>query len=198
MIGCVVVSDRGARHLPGCIDNLGAYLGGSVPVHIVDDRDHRLGLAGAVQTAWAYALDAGWTHLLHWEEDFRIDRPVPVDDMQWILDRAPHLAQVVLKRQPVNGEEVMAGGIIECHPDDYTECHGLRQSCPWTEHTRIFSLNPCLIPRAVLQLGWPEGNEAAFTQTCVDAGYRFAFYGAKDTPPMVEHVGHTRAAGWRL
>lgn len=198
MIGCVVVSDRGNLYLPDCLANLAAYLGGSIPVKTVDDSRHTLGMAGAVRAAWQTALDDQWDHLLHWEEDFRIDQPVDLDGMQYVLDRAPHLAQIVLKRQPWNDEEIAAGGIIELHPDDYTEFKAWGRNIRWTEHSRIFSLNPCLIPRSVLELGWPDGNEAGFTEKCLDAGYRFAFYGGRDDPPRVEHVGTVRGTGWRL
>jgi hypothetical protein len=66
------------------------------------------------------------------------------------------------------------------------------------EHKRIFSLNPCVIPRRVLDLGWPDGNEAEMTTNLVASGYRFAFYGKRDDPPRVIHVGAERGIGWRL
>lgn len=197
MIGCIVVSDRGDLYLPGCINSLQENVRADF-TEIVDDHEHKLGMAGAVRRAWQWALDSGCDYLFHVEEDFRFLQPVDLDSLRYTLDRNPLLAQVVLKRQPVNDEEIAAGGIIESHPDDYTECKAWGRNIIWTEHSRIFSLNPCLIPRRVLELGWPDGNEAEFTQRCIDAGYRFAFYGARHAPPVVEHVGEVRAVGWRL
>jgi hypothetical protein len=69
---------------------------------------------------------------------------------------------------------------------------------PYCVHTRCFSLNPCLIPRAVLELGWPDGNEAEMTTLLVSKGYRFAVWGSRQDGPRVEHTGQNRAAGWRL
>lgn len=201
-IGVAFISDRGDAYLPSCRESFYANFGEFSEV-VVDDSDHRLGMAGAVQAAWAWALDAGVDYLLHVEEDFVFTGPVNLDDLVWILDHAPHLAQVVLKRQPWSAEEKAAGGIIEQDPGAYTQCGGMRHSLAWVEHSKIFSLNPCLIPRKVLELGWPSGplgvgNEAGFTQRCIQAGYRFAFYGQMGDPPVVDHVGVERAAGWRL
>jgi len=207
MIGVAFISDRGATCpalLPACCDSLYEQIPDAPQIgHVIDDRDHQLGLAGAVQAAWTWALDTGVDHLLHVEEDFLFTSPVRLADLVWILDHAPHLAQVVLKRQAWSVEEKQAGGIIELNPDVYTQCGGMRHSTSWVEHTKVFSLNPCLIPRRVLELGWPSGplgvgNEAGFTQRCLIEGYRFAFYGQAGDPPVVEHVGHQRGEGWRL
>lgn len=198
-VGVAFVSDRADLYLPGCLESFSESVpAAGLSAHVVDDRDHRLGMAGAVREAWEWALDEGVDHLLHLEEDFRFTAPVEIDAMVYVLERAPHLAQVVLKRQPWSPEEQAAGGIVECHPDDYVECGGWGRHTRWTEHRRIFSLNPCLIPRHVLELGWPDGNEAEFTRVCLDKGLSFAFYGAKFDPPRVVHVGAERGAGWRL
>lgn len=194
MIGLVVISDRGDLYLPDCLRSVAVNVDYSFGfTTVVDDREHRLGMAGAVREGWGRALAAGCDFVLHWEEDFLAAGPVDLDDLVAVLDRAPYLAQVVLKRQPWSPEEHAAGGIIECNPDDYTQDDG-----GWVEHERIFSLNPCLIPRNVLELGWPDGNEAEFTRMCLDAGYSFAFYGDRLDPPRVLHVGAERSAGWRL
>lgn len=196
MIGAVFISDRGDLYLPDCVASFQEMNAASgVPTYTVDDRAHRLGMAGAVREAWQWALDNDFDYLLHVEEDFRFHR-LPLKGMQRILETQPHLAQVVLKRQPWSIEERAAGGIIERHPGDYTQ-HSDGELL-WVEHERIFSLNPCLIPRRVLELGWPDENEAGMTQRCSMAGYRFAFYGHRQDPPRVEHVGSVRGEGWRL
>ena len=199
MIGLIVVSDRGDRYLPGCLDNIAKRVRPMLPMHIVDDRDHRLGMAGAVQAGFEWALAAGWKYAVWVEEDFRFNGDMPLSEMLTILDRCPHLAQVVLKRQAWSVEERAVGGLMELHPGDYTEhALGTRDDYHYVEHSRIFSLNPCLIPRRVLELGWPSGNEAGFTQKCLDAGFTFAFYGKRGHPPLVTHVGDVRSQGWRL
>lgn len=192
-VGLVVISDRGDLYLPDCLRSLAANVDWPFGfTTIVDDRDHKLGLAGAVREGWGRALDAGCDYVFHLEEDFRFAGAIALSSLGLILVDAPHLAQVVLKRQPWSQEEQIAGGVIECHPDAYTDEGG------WVEHGRYFSLNPSLIPRRVLELGWPDGNEAEFTEICLAKGYRFAFYGAKSDPPRVIHVGTHRAAGWKL
>lgn len=197
MIGAAVISDRGPLYLPGCLSSLrDACPDLADDAYVVNDRDHRLGMCGAVNAAWDWARSRDLDYLLHVEEDFRFTAPVPLDDMQTILELDDRLAQVVLKRQPWSLEEIQAGGIIEAHPGDYTD--HTDGSVAWTSHRRIFSLNPCLIPRRVFELGWPEGNEAEMTTNLAASGWRFAFYGHRDDPPLVEHVGAVRGNGWRL
>ena len=112
----VIVSDRPPDlYLRDCHDNLNQYLPVDVHVHVVDDTEHRLGMAGAVRAAWAWALEQDADYLLHVEEDFRfID--LPLRAMQFVLERHQHLAQVVLKRQPWSDEEKRAGGQMETNP----------------------------------------------------------------------------------
>jgi hypothetical protein len=203
-VGCVVVSDRGDLYLPQCLEALAPPMQDwTVPFHVVDDREHKLGLAGAARAAWQIALDEGWDFLLHWEEDFLPNELLPLENMVEMLeiDRVrpdgPQLAQIVLKRQPWSTEEIAAGGIIEKDPDDYRDVFIL--GLPMVVHRRIFSLNPCLIPRWVLELGWPDSNEAGMTERlCVDPNVLFAYYGKLDDPPLVTHVGTVRGTGWSL
>lgn len=196
MIAVTIVSDRGSLYLPGCKQSLREHLDRHADVFVVDDQEHNLGMAGAVRTAWEWAVETGCDYLLHIEEDFRFLGQIPLDGMLDVLSHDETLAQVVLKRQPWSPEEFHAGGIIETHPDDYTDHHagGLQ----WVSHQRIFSLNPCLIPRKILEYGWPDGNEAEMTSRLVADGWRFAFYGHRADPPRVEHIGASRGKGWRL
>ncbi len=195
VIGCVVVSDRGDLYLPECLRALEQAASTAPPMRlaVVDDKDHQLGLAGAVKAAWQIALGEYWDYLLHWEEDFLPLGSLPIAEMAEILDADQHLAQVVLLRPPFSEEEIRAGGIIENRPDvvhtDRTVAgHGI------VEHDRLFSLNPCLIPRRVLELGWVS-NEEEFTARAKQAGFSFAFYGRT---PLVRHVGVVRGTGWSL
>lgn len=192
IVGCFI-SDRQDLYLPTCQRSVAENVHGRIAEwHVIDDRDHRLGLAGAVQAAWEWALSTDADYLFHVEEDFVFHTPIHLFEMVDVLERNPHLAQLVLKRQPWSPEEQAAGGIMEMHPHLYSE------HVKWTEHERIFSLNPCLIPRRVLELGWPDSNEAGFTQTCIENGYRFAFFGGIKDAPVVLHVGAQRSYGWRL
>jgi hypothetical protein len=190
----VFISDRGDQYLPGCRASYEAH----VPVEqvqsvtVVDDRDHQMGMAGAVRAAWNWAIQQSADYVFLVEEDFRFTEPVDLRHMVAILQDHPELAQMVLLRQPWSTEERQAGGLIALHPNDYTD----RGS--YVTHKRIFSLNPFIAPRRVLELGWPDGNEAGFTATCAAAGLSFALYGAKADSPRVTHVGAERAAGWRL
>lgn len=204
-IAVAFISDRGDLHLPDCRESYREHILPSLaaaPVDlstlIVDDQEHHLGMAGAVQTAWAWALAEGADYLLHIEEDFRFAGPVDVWHMASILERSTYLAQMCLKRQPWSPEERAAGDIFATWPP-----HELRQRQGFLVQGRLFSLNPCLIPRRILELEWPSGplgvgNEAGFTQRCLDQGLSFGYYGRRDDPPRVIHVGDTRGEGWRL
>lgn len=168
------------------------HLTGRYPDFKLVSHGKRMGMANAVRSAWTAAKRAGASYVFHLEDDFTFNEPVRVGEMRRTLDGDARLAQLVLKRQPWNAEEKAAGGIIESHPDDYSDRDG------WVEHRRIFSLNPCLIPMQVCELGWSDDNEAGFTRTCLDAGLVFGFWGAREQPPLVHHIGETRSSGWRL
>lgn len=207
-VALVVVGDGRSRYLEQALDSLRRHVpagtfcywrivddsGGPWPVAFTADwdvirHDHRRGLAAAVNSAWV-GLPGDVDFVFHVEEDFVLQGPVEFDRMAKTLDAHPRLAQLVLKRQPGTPAEAAAGGIIEQHPDDYVDRDG------WVEHRRIFSLNPCLIPRAVIDLGWPASNEAGFTDQLVAAGWSFGFWGARADPPKVWHIGTERSEGW--
>lgn len=164
----------------------------------------RQGFGRAIQGAWALvaaASTAKW--ICHWEDDMIPNRPVDLAGMVGLLETQPHLAQVVLRRQAWNAAERAAGGIIEQHPTDYTDCSdgaGRR----WVEHTRFWSTNPSVYSRALCHIGWPARDQSeghfgiGLRQLGLPWGIpgedvRFAFWGARDDPPAVEHIGHTRA-----
>jgi hypothetical protein len=195
------ISDRDpAWYLDACIESFAATPDAPMvtATRVVDDREHLLGMSGAVAEAWGWALDEHCDFLVHIEEDF-LFRGFPITEMIRILTHQPHLAQVVLKRDPWSSDEREAGGQIEMNPGAYGQCW--RGEDVWVEHDLLFSLNPCVIPRRTLELGAPvkepEGFEAEFTKRCRKAGLRFAYYGAKEDPPLCEHVGVNRSGhGW--
>lgn len=152
----------------------------------------RLGLAGAVQSVWETALGTDCRFLFHLEGDFQILELVDLTELAGFLDARPHLAQVVLKRQPltpVEGDNVIL--------DHWIGLDG------WVQQSDVFSLNPCLIPRRILEYGWPSGplgvgNESGMTARLQEEGFSFAFWGDRDDPPRVHHLGTYRTAGWSL
>ena len=106
--------------------------------------------------------------------------------------------------EPWSPVEQAAGGQIETNPAAYTQCRDVHNS--WVEHQTLFSLNPSLIPTEITELGWPSGplygedsgNESGMTRKCLHKDLSFAYYGRREDPPYVRHVGHLRGAGWRL
>lgn len=167
----------------------------------VDDRMHRLGFCGAIREGWERlrALP-GWTHVFHLEEDWHFDRDFNLAAMIDLLDAYPGLAQVALRRGPVNRTETDAGGVVEMWPDEYLEkamhdhVDGECVRYPWLEHGLYFTTNPCVYRRELLEMEWPEEPrcEAEFTITCVSRGLRFALWGSRREGPWITHTGRTR------
>jgi hypothetical protein len=163
------------------------------------DLEHEHGMAGNARRAFEWACDLDADFLLHIEEDMLFERPVPLREMRDVLHDHPHLAQVVLKRHPWSPEEQAAGGQIETNRKAYTQCSDVKHS--WVEHQTLFSVNPCLIPRDVLELDWIDtggGIERSITDACLAEGLSFAYYGRVEDAPYVRHVGALRGGtGWR-
>lgn len=157
----------------------------------VDDSSHALGFAGAIQRGWEQ-VETDW--VAHVEADFIFRAPVDVAQILVLLKRHPEIAQVVLKRQPCNEQERAAGGVVECWPDEFTE---RREGMDvWTEHKLFWSTNPSFYSSRYCRMGWPQiaRSEEAFTrQLLQDPHLRFAFWGEKFAPPIVEHIGMERA-----
>jgi hypothetical protein len=163
--------------------------------HVIEHPERR-GLAGAVQSGWTAALGLGADFVFHLEDDFHLETLVPVISMAHILDSHPYLCNMVLPRQPWSPEEAEKGTYLASFP---TAVEHHEDGHTWLEHRQIFSLNPSLIPRRTLELGWPAGNEAEMTEMLgVFPERRFGFWGSRADPPWVRHVGTYRAAGWKL
>lgn len=200
MIVAAFISDRGDLYIHDCLASFQEHVDlDLISAHeVFDDSAHELGMAGNAQAAWDWAVEMDADYLLHIEEDMRFIRDVPLKEMRSILDTHEHLAQVVLKREPWSAEEISAGGQMETAKHLYTQCSDAHHS--WMEHQTLFSMNPCLIPREVLEMGWVPGDkgvEVAITLACHDVGYSFAYYGRRHDPPYVRHVGHIRSQGHR-
>lgn len=150
-------------------------------------EDHA-GFAGTIAAGWCALQGADW--VVHLEDDFVFNRPVPVDDMCSVLEADPMLSQMALLRQPWNSEEKAAGGIIPLHPDDFTPCRS--DVGEWFEHRRFFTTNPSIYPGHLLDRGWPTcpHSEGVFTHQLLADGYRFGMWGTGEE--WVEHIGVER------
>lgn len=193
---CLLIIDDGredfaerARH------DAGRYIGPVFDQYLlIDDSDHRLGFAGAVQAGWELVQT---NYCLHLESDFTFNEMVDVDGMIALLERQPHLAQVSLKRQAVNEHESAAGGIVECHPDDFTERSD--HAATWTEHRRYWTTNPSIYSSRYCRMGWPQQprSEGVFTHRLLrDPLLHFAIWGAKFDAPRVHHRGVRAGHGY--
>lgn len=134
-------------------------------------------------------------YIFHLEDDFTFNQFIDVSTLAGILGRNPHLAQIALRRQPWNEQERAAGGVVEQYPDAYKDCED-EFGNKWLEHRLFFTSNPSLYRRQlIVEHEWPDvqHSEGIFTHTLLkDPDVRFAFYGARSTPPLVEHIGVTR------
>lgn len=179
-----------------------------------------LGMARTVQDAWSAALaDPDIRYVLHWEDDMRLDRPLDLWLMTRVFDVCEGelpLAQLCFQRHAVNGEEAGHGGQLGARIAKSTapqnasvttehHCGAKDHDTPlqFTVLDDLFSLNPCLIPRRVCEMGWPQGpigvgNEDGFTAKCREAGLLFAMWGTVDDEPYCTHLGHERAKAWKL
>ncbi len=158
----------------------------------------RRGLAGAVQAGFDLCLDHDPDYVLWIEEDMLITRMLPVTQAVMVLEAHPELAQMCFKREPFDPAEGTDQLAAQCKLAAF---FGEKASYTW--HDSLFSLNPCLIPRRVLELGWPSGplgvgNEAGMTPILLDQGYVFGSWGHVGDEPYARHLGVRRSAQWQL
>ena len=156
--------------------------------------DTRRGFGGAIQAAWRYLASKPEPYVVHFEDDFLPTRHLDWRDVADTLARQPHLVQLALRRQPWNAEERAAGGIVEQHPEDYTERHDA--GAVWLEHIRFFTTNPSMYRRELCSRGWPSGahSEGRFGIDLLadHPEARFGFWGSRDSGEWCEHIGHQR------
>ena len=160
---------------------------------VVDDTAHKLGFAGAVNAGWVRALETDADFIFWLEEDFIFNEPVNLEAMAE-LAADPHIAQVCLKRQAWNAEEIAAGGIVELNPDDFKE--GTHNGHTYTAHRRFFSTNPSIYRRDIAERGWPQEDrsEGKFSiELFKDPHVVSTFWGGKFDAPKVHHIGDERA-----
>jgi hypothetical protein len=156
----------------------------------------RSGFGGAIRSAWQYLRDYSRARFVfHLEDDFVPRRTVPLAEMVAVLEDEPELVQLALRRQPWNEHERAAGGIVEQHPDAYSdEIDGAGHR--WLEHRLFFTTNPGLYRIELLEEEWPRGpqSEGRFSHDLLrgDDRRRFGFYGSRDSGEWVEHIGAQR------
>jgi len=162
---------------------------------------HRAGFGGAIRSAWqTLRLLSDTDYIFHLEDDFEISRLIPLNSMARILTLEPHLVQLALRRQPWNQEELAAGGIVEQHPEDWTD-HEL-DGLEWLSSRRNFTTNPCLYRRSLIaETEWPEGpySEGRYSigLLAADELLRFGYYGSRSSGEMCRHVGtHRNGIGY--
>lgn len=169
------------------------WLRAAFPTFDVIYTPKRSGFGGAYANAWRYLSDLPQRYVLSVEDDFTYNRPVDLLAMAEILDWYPHIVQMALRRQPWNAEEKAAGGIVEQHPDDYTD-HSDGDN-HWLEHRRFLTTNPSLFRTELCKRGWPDvkHSEGVIThQLLDDPSVRFAFWGKRSDDPWVTHIGEQR------
>lgn len=156
----------------------------------------RSGFGGAIDNAWRILrAKSSARFVFHLEDDFTFPRPIKLGDLGAILDAHHHLAQVALRRQPWNADELAAGGIVEQHPADYTEVTDPTTGLSWLEHRRFFTTNPSLYRAELMARRWPRcpSSEGMFSiELFTDPATRSAFLGARSSGESCHHIGTTR------
>ncbi|HEX5201133.1 MAG TPA: hypothetical protein VFW27_14480, partial [Actinoplanes sp.] len=81
----------------------------------------RRGFGGAYRHAWQQlaSVDCDWVFAT--EDDFLFTELVDIWAMADVLKHRPHLVQMALRRQAWGPVEEAAGGVVELHPDAYTD-----------------------------------------------------------------------------
>ena len=163
---------------------------------VVNDDDHR-GMAANVQAGFDAFLKTDADFCLWVEEDMVLTHRLPLGEAAFWLDAHPDVAQVCFKREPWWGNPAeQAHG---CQLAAICEQAGsVEEIAGVTVHDFLFSLNPCLIPRDIVELGWDPDNEAGQTRRLLDMGYRFGSWGNPHGPDWAQHIGVERGAGWKL
>jgi hypothetical protein len=176
-----------------------SHLDETYPEFLIQHHDRNLGMAAAVQTGFDLALATSARYVFWLEEDHQLIRDIPVEDAIRALGEDQSLAQMCFSREPCDpseGTDQLAA--VLSHASE----HGVTDTHTW--HDYLFSMIPCLIPRRVLELGWPAGpigvgNETGMTLRTREHGYRFGAWGHVGDAPYVRHIGYaSRGAAWKL
>jgi hypothetical protein len=196
---CLLVIDDGREdYLARCLASVSEQFPFFNRTVHIDDTQHALGFAGAVQEGWRQVLDTGCDYVVHVESDFLFNERVPLMDMIAVLEANPYLTQMTLLRQAWNDVEKAAGGIVQACPEQFEEI--TRDGHTWTETRRwIFSTNPSVYPVELCRRGFPDPpeSEGRFGGMLYRdrPECKSAFWGGKFDPPKVTHIGGVRTGG---
>jgi hypothetical protein len=143
---------------------------------------------------WRYLASRRWPfdQVLLVEDDFRFERPVPLEAMASVLAHEPRYVQVALLRDACYPAERERGGILG-HPEaEFTPVRDALHR--WLEHRRFFTLNPCLFRRGLLREPWPTDrhSEAVFGRRLFADPDRCAVLWGEGEA-WVTHLGEVRA-----
>ncbi len=179
-------------------DHHRAWLRGMFPEATVIGVGSRLGFSNAMNRAWRYVARQPQQFVFHLEQDFTFTRPVDLRELVRVLGYNPHLQQIALRRQPWNGREHAAGGVVEADPAAFTDLRDPVTGAEWLTHRLFWTCNPSLYRRDLTRLGWPPGadSERRFGRRLFrDPRARCAYWGGRNDSPWVTHIGDQRA-GW--
>lgn len=192
----IVVDDSGdADHHDWLLSNGYAH-GFSSP-----DRSH-VGYLGAMQTIWEI-VRAYDSHVMLWEEDFVLTKPLYAADAAYLLDKNPGLAQVNFQRQAVYRIEKRFGYMQSHQRRGYELSVGRTEDIAWVKRRRPFTTNPSMVRREIFDIDWPTraeadlvpgGAEPAMSALLEKSGYHFGWLGLPNTP-HTKHVGTTMKSG---
>jgi GT2 family glycosyltransferase len=170
------------------------------PDFVIQHNDTNLGMALAVQAGFDLVLSTSARHVFWLEEDMLLTQAPPVDAAVRILDANPDLAQMCFRRDPADPTEMPDQLVAICNKSPHVTTHEL-----YTVYDFLFSMGPCVIPRRILEVGWPSGpigvgNEDGMTQRLLAKGYRFGSWGHPgDGQSWGRHDGYARrGAAWQL
>jgi hypothetical protein len=225
-IAVVVIGDGRDEYLRSCIESMDHLRGNIVERWMYDDTGDagyrsilaaryphwrhinggsRQGCAGAFQQVWRQ-VRAGTkaSHVFLVEQDFVFFRTIDLDAMVAVLDDNPQMASMALRRQPWNEQEKAAGGIVEMHPDWYTD-HVDEQGRAWLEYNAFFTTNCPVFRVSLMDVPWPSHqpgrySEGTFHQLlqqnrwpgAPDRPVTYGYWGSRDSGTWVEHIGAHR------
>lgn len=163
---------------------------------ILSEDQQPVGFCGSCAECWEEAGHGDHDYAFWLEHDFTFVRPVDLRELALTLDANPQLAQMALMRQPVNEQEVEAGGVVASRPGQFSERVGdygrwLEQRSYWTTNPSLFNAN---MARGAHR--WPEGDrcEGRFGIYLREQGFTFGMWGNGE--PWVEHVGARSGFGY--
>jgi len=181
------VFDRLIADHPPCFD-----------MAVVKESALQEGFCKATARAWTEAAREGVEWSFYLEGDFTLMRPLDVSAMAAVLTEEEGVAQMVLKRQAVNAQEIAAGGLMEARPGEFEqrETFGL----PWAIQRSFLSTNPFLSSRDWFEQhpwpDYPENCEGLFGADLRADGWAFGMWGKIGDAPLVEHVGVRTGTGY--